>query len=102
MAKIKRFNKMKEVGEFEISIEEIKEICNKYQSIKAGILPLAIKKWNNEVKSRWPNRKDLIFDYTDGFMVDWVDDFGDRGIGVEFLDQDGNDYNVTLTKEDLE
>jgi hypothetical protein len=94
MATIKRFNKMKEVGEFDFTVEEIKDICNKYQSLKAGLLPYAIKKWNEEVE-------DSVFDYTDGFVIDWVDDFGDRGIGVEFLDQDGNDYNVTLTKEDL-
>ncbi len=97
MAKIKRLNENAEVS---YTIEEIKDICKKYNTLKTELLPVAINKWNAETKARWESRADLIMEPSD-CMIDWVEDFGDRGIGVEFLDQDGNDYNITLTKEDL-
>lgn len=94
MTKIKRFGKINEsIG---ISYDEAKDICSNYERLKLLILHVAIEKWNDENS----DRDDLQFKTKD-CSIDWVEDFGDRGICVQFFDKYGNDYNVELTREDL-
>jgi len=95
MAKIKRLNEAIEIG---VSFREIFDICKSYETLTGKLAPLVVEKYNKESSERFRN-----FDPVnpEDCMIDRMEVGGDGNIYIEFLDQDGNDFNVTLTKDDI-
>lgn len=95
MAKIKRLNEAIEIG---VSFREIFDICKAYETLSDKLVPLVVEKYNKESSERFRNFDPVNLE---DCMIDRMEVVENGNIYIEFLDQNGNDFNVTLTEGDI-